>query len=233
MGHNIGFYNTQKEAVILKEYGRNIQMLAKYLNTIDDKEKRSQTAKALIELMKQINPAVRDITEDSQKLWDDLFIMSDFTLEIDSPFPKPEKSILNRKPEYVTYRDKEITYKHYGLNIQLLVEKTVTIENEEDREAAIIYIGRLIKSFSSIWNKENLDDDSVMENITHLSGGKLKIDMNKVKEQNLFDSLVKEKPRGAGSNGQHREQHGNQHGIQHGSQHGQQRHHRKGKRKRM
>jgi hypothetical protein len=226
MGHNIGFYNTQKEAVILKEYGRNIQMLAKYLNTIDDREKRNQTAKTLIELMKQINPSVRETTEDSQKLWDDLFIMSDFELDIDSPFPKPERSILNRKPLPISYRDKNIMYKHYGLNIQLLVEKTVTIENEEDREAAVIYIGRLIKSFSNLWNKENLDDDSVMENIHHLSGGKLKIDMEKVRENNLFDSLTKEKQRPNNNNGQYGGQHGGQHG-------GPSRHHRKSKRKRI
>ena len=223
MGHKIGLYNTQKEAVILKEYGRNIQMLADYLSTIEDREKRSQTAKTLIELMKQINPSAKETTEDAQKLWDDLFIMSDFKLELDSPYPKPERSILNRKPQYIHYKDKDIMYKHYGLNIQLLVEKTMTIENEEEREASVIYIGRLIKSFSNLWNKENLDDDSVMENIHHLSRGKLKIDMQKVKENNLFDSLTKEKQRNSNSNGMYGS----------GGQHSQQRHHRKNKRKRM
>jgi hypothetical protein len=224
-GHKIGMYNTQKESVILKEYGRNIQMLADYLSTIDDREKRSQTAKTLIELMKQINPSVKETTDDSQKLWDDLFIMSDFKLELDSPYPKPERSILVRKPQRVPYKNIDIIYKHYGLNIQLLVDKTVTIENEEDREAAIIYIGRLIKSFSNLWNKENLDDDSVMDNIHHLSKGKLKIDMQKVKENNLFDSLTKEKQRNSNTNGAIN-------GTT-GSQHNQQRHHRKNKRKRM
>ena len=223
MGHKIGLYNTQKEAVILKEYGRNVQMLADYLSTIEDREKRNQTSKTLIELMKQINPSVRETTEDSQKLWDDLFIMSDFKLEIDGPYPKPERSILNRKPERIPFKDTDIIYKHYGLNIQLLVEKTMTIENEEEREASVIYIGRLIKSFSNLWNKENLDDDSVMENIQHLSGGKLKIDMQKVKENNLFDSLTKEKQRNSNSNGMYGS----------GGQHSQQRHHRKNKRKRM
>ena len=99
MSHKIGEYNTQKEAVILKEYGRNIQKLVNFLNTIEDRDKRTQSAKTLIELMKQINPNVRDTPEESQKLWDDLYIMSDFSLEIDSPYPKPERSILLRKPE--------------------------------------------------------------------------------------------------------------------------------------
>ncbi len=229
MSHNIGDYNTQKESVVLKEYGRNIQMLAKYLNTIKDKDKRTQSARALIELMKQINPTARDTTEDSQKLWDDLFIMSDFELDINSPFPKPERSILNRKPERISYKDRNIMYKHYGLNIQLLVEKIMTLESGTEKEGAILYLGRLIKSFSNIWNKENLDDDSVMENIFHLSGGNLETDMQKVKDNNLFDSLTKEKQRN--NNGQHssHSQH-NQHN-QH-NQHKEQRHHRKGKRKR-
>jgi hypothetical protein len=234
MGHNIGDYNTQKEALILKEYGRNIQMLVKYLNTIEDREKRNQSARTLIELMKQINPNVRDTPEESQKLWDDLCIMSDFSLEIDGPYPKPERSILDRKPEQIKYRDKDIMYKHYGLNIQLLADKIVTIEDQKERDQAALYLGRLIKSFSNIWNRENLDDDSVMENIFHLSKGELKIDMEKVKENNLFDSLTKEKQRN-NTNGQH-PQHGqysqHNHSGQH-SQHRDPRHHRnKGKRKR-
>lgn len=222
MHHKVGEYNTEKENVVLKEYGRNIQNLVKYLCTIQDRERRNQGARALIELMKQINPGVRESTEDFQKLWDDLYIMSDFALEIDGPFPKPERSILNRKPQRIPYKNKEIMYKHYGLNIQLLVEKIMTLESDEDRDSAIIYLGRLIKSFSSLWNKENLDDGSVLENIVHLSGGKLKIDLQRVRDNNLFDSLTKEKPRSNNNNGQ----------MNH-PQHGQQRHHRKGKRKRI
>ena len=236
MSHNIGTYNTQKNALILKEYGRNIQMLVKYLNTIEDREKRNQSAKALIELMKQINPNVRDTNEESQKLWDDLFIMSDFELEIDSPYPKPERSILDRKPERIKYKDKSIMYKHYGLNIQLLVDKIVTIEDKKERDQASLYLGRLIKSFSNIWNRENLDDDSVMENIEHLSKGELNIDMAKVRENNLFDSLTKEKQRN-NTNGQdsrhsqHSQHNSHQQHNQH-REHRDQRHHRKGKRKR-
>jgi hypothetical protein len=211
-------------------------MLAKYLNTIEDREKRSQSAKALIELMKQINPNVRDTNEESQKLWDDLFIMSDFELEIDSPYPKPERSILDRKPERIKYKDKSIMYKHYGLNIQLLVDKIVTIEDKKERDQASLYLGRLIKSFSNIWNRENLDDDSVMENIEHLSKGELNIDMDKVRENNLFDSLTKEKQRN-NANGQdsrdsrHSQHNSHQQHNQH-RDHRDQRHHRKGKRKR-
>jgi len=194
-------YNTQKNPVILKEYGRNVQMLVDYLMNIEDMEKRNASAKSLVDLMKQINPSVKEGSEDTQKLWDDLIIMSDFNLNVDSPFPKPNREILLKKPERLQYRDKGIHYKHYGLNIQLLVEHAITLEDKNDQEAALIYVGRLMKSFASFWNKENLDDSVIINNIRELSGGKLDIDINKVKENNLFNNLVREKPRSYSNSG--------------------------------
>jgi hypothetical protein len=194
-------YNTQKAPVILKEYGRNVQMLVDYLFNIEDREKRNASAKALVDLMKQINPSVKEGSEDTQKLWDDLIIMSDFKLDVDSPFPKPDKEILLKKPDRLRYKNKKILYKHYGLNIQLLVDHAVSLEDKNDQELALIYIGRLMKSFASFWNKENLDDSVIIHNIRELSGGVLDIDIKKVKENNLFNNLVREKPRNYSNSG--------------------------------
>lgn len=188
-------YNTQKERLILKEYGRNVQMLVNHLTAIKEKEERNRLAKAMIDLMKQINPSIKEGSEDNQKLWDDLIIMSDFNLDIDSPYPKPKKELLYKKPDRLRYKDKSIIYKHYGLNIQLLVDKAIDIEDKEEQEAAIIYIGRLMKSFSNLWNKENLDDATIVKNIRELSRGLLDIDVEKVRKNNLFEYLVKEKVR--------------------------------------
>jgi hypothetical protein len=105
-------YNTQKERLILKEYGRNVQMLIDYLSTIEDKEERNRSARGMIDLMKQINPSIKEGNEDNQKLWDDLIIMSDFKIDIDGPFPRPLKELLYKKPERLGYKDKTIIYKH-------------------------------------------------------------------------------------------------------------------------
>jgi hypothetical protein len=193
-------YNTQKDPLILKEYGRNVQMLVDYLSTIDDREKKNVSAKAMVDLMKQINPSIKEGSEDTQKLWDDLIIMSNFRLDIDGPFPKPDPELLQKKPDRLGYKDKKILYKHYGLNIQLLVDHALTLEDKKDQENAIIYIGRLMKSFSSIWNRENLDDAVIVNNIRELSGGKLLIDLDTVREHNLFNNLVKEKPKNIPNN---------------------------------
>lgn len=186
-------YNTSRPSLILKEYGRNMQMLVEHIKTIEDKEKRSESAYVLIELMKLINPNVKNIQENTQKIWDDLYIMSDFDLDIDSPYPMPEREILNKKPEPMGYQSTEIKYKHYGRNIQLLIKKAVELTDSEDKEVAVIHIGRLMKSFQNTWNRDNVEDATILKNIENMSNKELTIDLDKVRAENLFDSMVKER----------------------------------------
>lgn len=198
-------YNTSQPALILREYGRNVQKLVEYLKTIEDKEKRTQSAATLVELMKQITPTVKETPETSQKLWDDLYIMSNFDLDIDGPYPMPAKEVINKKPKRMDYTSYDIKYKHYGRNIDLLIKEAIKKEDPQEREEAIIYIGKLMKSFYTSWNKEVIDDAVILENINTISGGKLNIDLEKVKEDNLFEKLYNTKrkstARPAGGNG--------------------------------
>ena len=168
-------------------------MLVNHLKSFDDKEKRSEAAEVLIELMKLINPIARDSQESSQKLWDDLYIMSDFDLDIDSPYPMPEREILNKKPDRLVYQTSKIKFKHYGRNIQLLILKAMELEDPEERQGAVIHVGRLMKSFQNTWNKDNVEDVTILKNIQNMSNGELTIDIEMVKSENLFDSMVKER----------------------------------------
>jgi len=188
-------YNTSLSPLILKEYGRNVQKLVEYLRTIEDVEKRTQQAHTLVSLMKQLSPANREAAETNQKLWDDLYIMADFDIELENPFPIPEKEVLTKKPDRVPYQSNRIKYKHYGRNIELLVKEAIAKEDPQEREDAIIYIGKLMKSFYGSWNKEVIDDAVILENMVAISGGKLNIDIDKVKEDNLFERLYKNKKR--------------------------------------
>ncbi len=166
-------YNTQKDALILKEYGRNVQKLVRYLNTVQNVEDRTRMAHVLINLMKQLNPSVREHNDNIQRIWDHLYVMADFELEINGPYPMPELETLHQKPERVKYNASSPRYKHYGRNVELLVEKAMEIENPEERLQATIQIAKLMKTFFVTWNRENMDEEVIAENLKALSGGKL------------------------------------------------------------
>lgn len=202
---NSNEYNTSRPELILKEYGRNIQKLVSYVQEMKDEEKKKEFSYTLVELMKLINPALKDGNEYSQKLWDDLFIISDFKLDVEGPYPKPDQEILSRKPDKLDYNNHQLRYKHYGRNIELLVEQATEIEDPQERKDAIIYLGRLMRSFYGIWNKEVVDESVIVDHIKELSHGKLNIDLSEVKEQNLFEPTYKERPRrSGGGNGKRR-----------------------------
>ncbi|MGM0946342.1 MAG: DUF4290 domain-containing protein [Bacteroidota bacterium] len=170
----------------MKEYGKNIQGLVDHICSIEDREKRTASAFTVIEIIKQLNPALKQETD--QKLWDDIYIMSDFKLDVDGPFPMPAKELLGKKPLPIGYPKGEIKFKHYGRNIEKLIENAIELEDDEEQEAAIIYIGQLMRSFHSTWNRDNFDDGIILDDIKTLSKGKLHIDLEKVKENALFES---------------------------------------------
>lgn len=184
-------YNTKREFLKLREYGRNVQNLVGKILEVEDAETRNRHAQTMIELMKMINPNVKEGPEYEQKVWDDLHIISDFGMNVESPYPTPDKSILGRKPERVAYKLKNIRFKHYGKNMELFIKKAVELEDPEEQEAAVIHIGKLMKTFFAVWNRDTVDDGVIIKNIEELSKGKLTIDINKVRENNLFESKRK------------------------------------------
>ena len=185
-------YNSVLPPLTLREYGRNIQMLADHLGTVEDREKRTKYAYTLVELMRQLNPsnAVRDPEETTQKTWDDLFIMTNFTLDVDAPFPPPAEDILTKKPERLSYNKESARYKHYGQNVEKLIAIASEIEDEAEQRGAIIYLGKLMKTFYTTWNRDNVDDATIVDHLRSMSRGKLVIPVEEVKAKNLFDSAI-------------------------------------------
>ncbi|MEP0987730.1 DUF4290 domain-containing protein [Ekhidna sp.] len=193
-------YNTQRAHLKLREYGRNVQNLVAHLKTVTDKEDRDKKAATLVELMKLINPDLGNDSESDQKVWDDLHIISNFELEIEGPYPKPDASVLTRKPERLKYYSNEIKYRHYGRGVELLIDQAIAMEDPKEKEGAVVAIGRLMKGFFQTWNKESIEDEQILKNIKRLSDNKLDIDIETVKELGLFDSEKKQFSRRSNSN---------------------------------
>ncbi|MFT5642457.1 MAG: hypothetical protein ACI9A7_002568 [Cyclobacteriaceae bacterium] len=182
-------YNTEREHITLKEYGRNVQNLVQHIKNTDDKEKRDKYASVLVELMKSINPEFsKDANEYTQKVWDDLFIISKFDLDVKSPFAIPESTILDRKPDRVKYKLNRIRYKHYGKNVEQLIKDAIALEDPAEKEGAVVAIGKLMKTFFQTWNNEVIEDTQILKNIRQLSENQLDIEIEKVNEFSLFDS---------------------------------------------
>ena len=182
-------YNTQQSSLVLKEYGRNIQKIVEYIKDIKDKTERTRYATTLVELMCQINPNTRDAEESQNKLWDDLYIIAGFDLDVDSPYPMPDKVLLGKKPKRLDYNNNRIRFRHYGRNIELLIEKAISLKNLDDKYGAIIHIGKMMKSFYSSWHKDHLDDRIILQHIQEITKKPLEDSiLNRIEAENPFES---------------------------------------------
>jgi len=171
-------YNTERTGLIIPEYGRHIQkMVDQAINCIDKKE-RNKMAKAIIGVMGNLNPHLRDVPDFQHKLWDQLFIMSGFNLDVDSPFPKPSKEIYEEKPEKLNYPQNYPKYRFYGNNIKKMIDVAISWEEGEMKTELIYVIANHMKKCFLKWNKDSVDDVIIFNHIFELSDGKIKIDKN-------------------------------------------------------
>jgi hypothetical protein len=172
-------YNFKKENLILKEYGRNIQKLIKNVSNIKNKKLKIEHIKKISNLIIQINPQIKNSTEYSKKLWNDIIIISNQDTDIKKILLIKKMKI--KKPEKLNYKNKPIKLKHYGRNIELMIKKISEIKSKEKKENMIINILYLIKNFNSIW-KNNINDElKIIENIKKISNSKLNINIKNIK----------------------------------------------------
>ncbi|MCP3660594.1 MAG: DUF4290 domain-containing protein [Bacteroidetes bacterium] len=184
-------YNTKKEPLILKEYGRNVQKLINKISEIKDKAERTKKTELIIRVMKSVNQKVRGISDDSRKIWDDLFIMSDYKLDIDSPFPMPEKDILQKKISRMPYKQDPIKFKHFGRNIELLLKKISKEKELEKQERLAEDAMRIMKGFNFAWNNDSNDLDGIIGDMKLIIGSNTSIDFVKLKNEGLKRTNVR------------------------------------------
>lgn len=168
-------YNTSRPNLIIAEYGRHIQKLVDHAVSLEDKDERSKMVSAIIDVMGQLNPHLRDIPDFAHKLWDHIYMISDFKLEADSPYPVPEKESMVKKPSKMAYPNSGIRFKHYGKTVELLVEKAIEMEDGEEKTALIEAIANLMKKHYLSWNRNSVEDENIMEDLKKISRGNLTI----------------------------------------------------------
>ncbi len=195
-------YNSNRTKLPLPEYGRNVQNMVNHVLTIDDREERNHAAKTVIEVMGNLNPHLRDISDFKHKLWDHLAIMADFQLDIDYPYEPPVKETFQEKPKKVEYGGNHIRFRHYGKTLEALIEKAVDFEEGEEKEFLIRLLANHMKKSFLVWNKDSVEDEKIYMDLEALSKGRIKRSGLNLTEAR--DILQRASNRKKVSNGQHK-----------------------------
>ena len=168
-------YNTSRNTISIREYGRHIQRMIEFIMTIEDREKRNQQAKLVIELMGFLNPHLRNVEDFRHILWDHLFVISDFKLDVDSPYPIPEKATYKGKPDPMAYPKRKPKYAHLGKNVELLINKALDEKDPQAKDSYVSTIAYYMKICYTNWHNEDVQDDTIRTELSILTKGQLEV----------------------------------------------------------
>ena len=180
-------YNSERPKLIIPEYGRHIQKMVDQAIAKETKEERNKVASSIIAVMGNLNPHLRDVTDFQHKLWDQLFIISDFKLDVDSPYPIPKREELQEYPKSLEYPQNFPKYRFYGNNIKRMIDVAIGWEDGEKKEALLFTIANHMKKCFLNWNKDTVEDDIIFKHLFELSEGKLNL---KGTEEALMDTMT-------------------------------------------
>ena len=183
-------YNSERSKLIIPEYGRHIQKMVEHTVEIADDEERNRMAKAIIAVMGNLNPHLRDVPDFQHKLWDQLFIISDFKLDAESPFPKPSPELLAERPERLNYPQNFPKYRFYGNNIKRMIDVANSWEEGELKDGLIYTIANHMKKSYLSWNKDTVSDSVIYDHLFELSGGRINL-KNSSEDLSESETLLK------------------------------------------
>ena len=168
-------YNTERNMLIIPEYGRHIQKMVEHAVAIEDRQERNNIVTHIIAVMGNLNPHLRDVPDFQHKIWDQLFIISDFKLDVDSPFDIPSQEELQKRPEPLDYPQNFPKYRFYGNNIKRMIDVANSWEEGDMKEALVFTIANHMKKCFLNWNKDTVDDYVIFDHLYNLSGGKINL----------------------------------------------------------
>ena len=170
-------YNTEREKIVISEYGRNIQVMIRHLMDIEDRKQRTEAAYFIVNVMAQMNPQVKESNDYMHKLWDHLHIIANYELDVDGPYPKPTPEMQKQKPEHVGYQKNNIRYGHYGQYIYDVVKKVKEMEDGPKKQAILINIANQMKRDYLNWNRDTVNDLLILDDLYKISGEEITLPM--------------------------------------------------------
>ena len=171
-------YNTEREKIVISEYGRNIQVMIRHLMEIEDRKQRTEAAYFIVSVMAQMNPQVKESNDYMHKLWDHLHIIANYQLDVDGPYPVPTPEMQKKKPEHVGYQKNNIRYGHYGQYIYDVVKKVKEMEDGPKKQAILINIANQMKRDYLNWNRDTVNDLLILDDLYKISGEEIVLPMD-------------------------------------------------------
>jgi len=168
-------YNTQRSQIVIPEYGRNIHKMINHAFTIEDRDERNNVAHSIVKVMGQVKPQFKEADDFVQRLWDHMIIISDFKLDVDSPYPYPEKEELLKKPGKMKYPSSRIRFRHYGKAIENFIEKAMAMDDGEEKDSFTYYIANVMKKNYLMYNRDSVSNQLIYDQLSTLSDGKLEL----------------------------------------------------------
>ena len=168
-------YNTEREKLAMPEYGRNVLKMVEDVKKIEDRAKRSEQARAVVRVMEILNPQVHSVDNWEQKLWDHLYIMAGYDLDVDSPYPMPSPEQRKSRPEIIPLKKKPIKATHYGRNIESIIDLIASEPEGEMKTAMIRSLAMYMRQQYLIWNKDSVADTTIFSDIEKLSEYRIKV----------------------------------------------------------
>lgn len=187
-------YNTERNQLLMPEYGRHIQQLVEHCKSLATKEERNEMALAIVEFIGQRNPHLRDEENYKHKLWDHLYILANYELDVDAPYPFPTREELEQKPKKMEYPKLQGDYKFYGKSILQLIEKAIELEEGDEKEALIEVIANNMKKSYNVYNKEHVQDEVIFRHLKELSENRLDLtSIDSLEKSRIYHSNNKNK----------------------------------------
>lgn len=182
-------YNAERPHLIIPEYGRHLQKLIEQAVALEDRDERNKAVRYIIAVMGSLNPHLRDVPDFQHKLWDQIYIMSDFKLDVDSPYPTPSREMLEQKPDRLGYPQNFPKYRFYGNNIKYMIDVANKWDDGEMKNALIMVIANHMKKSYLSWNKDTVKDDVIFEHLFELSGGRINLQATEEELSNTTDLM--------------------------------------------
>ncbi|MDX5326194.1 MAG: DUF4290 domain-containing protein [Bacteroidota bacterium] len=187
-------YNTERPQMQIPEYGRNVHNMVKYCMSIEDREHRNKVAQSIIDVIGNLNPHLRDVPDFKHKLWDHLFIMSEFQLDVDSPYPIPQRESFQEKPQLLDYPKRSNTRRHFGNIIKDMVKVAAEMPDGELKDGLVQSIANQMKKSYLQWNKDTVEDEIILKEMREISNGKLNPKLEDVEFWNSSNVVTQNHP---------------------------------------